>query len=162
MTQTEAKFGEVETSLYTDDNQDGVFQKAFELDVLTGTNTRSLETVQFKGSDGASLTGDSVLPGDPIASMLELTRRGWKIDRLDANETLDAVDVGGDTYIVQTHTQWNGAVDFSIYRDGDVDGRWTEIAEGKSHDLFLTLDGQIDLVGLVEAGLLPSADVLLG
>ncbi len=159
--QTETKFGKVETTVYTDANQDGVFQKGFELEVLTGENLRTLETYKFSLADGSSATGDFAAEGDAITGMMELGRRGWKVDRIDVNETLQIVEVGGDNLILKTKTQWNGEIDFSVFRDDDNDGLWTEIADGETLDAYVSMDGEVDLVGIVDAGLLQAADVLI-
>jgi hypothetical protein len=159
--QTETKFGKVETGVYTDANQDGVFQKDFELEVLTGENLRTLETYKFSLADGSNVKGDFAAEGDTITGMMELGRRGWKVDRIDANETLQVVEVDGDNLILKTKTQWNGEIDFSVFRDDDNDGRWTAIADGETLDAFVTLDGEVDLVGIVDAGLLQAADGLI-
>jgi uncharacterized protein YkuJ len=159
--QTETKFGKAETSVYTDANQDGVFQKDFELDVLTGANLRTLETYKLSLADGSSVTGDSAAEGDTISGMMELGRRGWKVDHIDANETLQVVKLNGDNLILRSKTQWNGEIDFSVFRDDDNDGLWTEIADGETRDAYVTLDGKVDLVGIVDAGLLQAADALI-
>lgn len=159
--QTETQYGKVETSIYTDANQNGLFQKAFELEVLNGANQRSLETYQFTLAGGAVATGDAAAPGDAIAGMMELGRRGWKLDRIDANETIEVVNVGADSLILKTQTQRNGEIEFSVFRDDDGDGLWSQIANGETRDVFVTLDGQVDLVGLVNAGLLQAADTLM-
>jgi len=161
VTKTETKFGKVQTSVYTDVNQDGVFQKDFELEVLTGANQRTLETCKFSLADGSAATGDLVIEGDVITGAMELGRRGWKVDRIDANETFQVVEVNGDSLVLKAKTQWNGEVDFSVYRDDDNDGLWTQIAEGETVDAFVTLDGEVDLVGIVDAGLLQAADALI-
>lgn len=158
---TETMFGKVETTVYTDANQDGVFQKGFELEVLTGENLRTLETYKFSLADGSSATGDFAAEGDAITGMMELGRRGWKVDRIDVNETLQIVEVGGDNLILKTKTQWNGEIDFSVFRDDDNDGLWTEIADGETLDAYVSMDGEVDLVGIVDAGLLQAADVLI-
>ena len=88
-------------------------------------------------------------------------RRGWKVDRIDVNETLQIVEVGGDNLILKTKTQWNGEIDFSVFRDDDNDGLWTEIADGETLDAYVSMDGEVDLVGIVDAGLLQAADVLI-
>lgn len=159
--QTETQYGKVETSIYTDANQNGLFQKAFELEVLNGANQRSLETYQFTLAGGAVATGDAAAPGDAIAGMMELGRRGWKLDRIDANETIEVVNVGADSLILKTQTQRNGEIEFSVFRDDDGDGLWSQIANGETRDVFVTLDGQVDLVGMVDAGLLQAADTLM-
>ena len=159
--QTETKFGKVETSVYTDANQDGVFQKGFELEVLTGENLRALETYKFSLANGSNATGDFVAEGDTLTGMMELGRRGWKVDRIDANETLRVVEVNGDNLILKTKTQWNGEIDFSVFRDDDNDGLWTEIADGETLSAYVSIDGKVDLVGIVDAGLLQAADTLI-
>ena len=159
--QTETKFGKVETTVYTDANQDGVFQKDFELEVLNGENVRTLETYKFSLADGSNATGDFAAEGDTITGMMELGRRGWKVDRIDANETLQVVEVDGDNLIIQTKTQWNGEIDFNVFRDDDNDGLWTKIADGETLDAYVSIDGKVDLVGIVDAGLLQAADALI-
>lgn len=160
ITKVETKFGKVETSVYTDTNQDGIFQKDFGLDVLNGVNQRSLELYKFSLAGGVVATGDLVIEGDAITGMMELGRRGWRADRIDANETIQVVEVGTDNLILQAKQQWNGKIDFSVFRDDDSDGLWTEIANGETLELFVTLDGQVDLVGIADAGLLQAADAL--
>lgn len=161
VTKTETKFGKAETSVYTDVNQDGVFQKDFEVEVLTGANLRALETYKFSLANGGAATGDFVSEGDVIKGMMELGRRGWKVDRIDANETLQVVEVNGDSLILKTKSQRSGELDFSVFKDDDNDGLWTEIAKGETLDAFVTQDGAVDLVGIVDAGFLKGADQLI-
>jgi hypothetical protein len=162
VTKVETGFGKVETSVYTDANLNGIFQKTFELDVVTGQNPKSLETFKFLLAGATAATGDTVLETDSITGMLELGRRGWKNDYITSNETLEVVSVGTDNLILKTETQRDGALDFCIYRDDDNDGLWTEIAEGKTLDSYVTLDGKVNLVGLVDAGLLEAAAPVIG
>ena len=159
--QTEIRFGAVETSIYTDPNQDGLFQKNFDLEVLTGANPRTLETHKFNLVNGSKATGQSVVEGDSLTGMLELGSRGWKVDRLDANERLQVVTINEDNLILKTKAQWNGEIDFSVFRDDDNDGLWSEVAEGETLGAFVTQKGQVDLVGIVDAGFLQSADLLI-
>jgi len=162
VTKVETGFGKVETSVYTDANLNGIFQKTFELDVVTGQNPKSLETFKFLLAGATAATGDTVLETDSITGMLELGRRGWKNDYITSNETLEVVSLGTDNLILKTETQRDGALDFCIYRDDDNDGLWTEIAEGKTLDSYVTLDGKVNLVGLVDAGLLEAAAPVIG
>lgn len=157
VTKVENSFGKIETSVYTDANQNGIFQKTFELDVLTGQNPRSLETFKFILPDATAATGGTVVETGGITGMLELGRRGWKNDYIANNETLEVIQVGADNLIVKTEVNRDRTLDFSIYRDDDNDGLWTEIAEGKTLDSFVTPDGKVNLVGLVDAGLLEAA-----
>lgn len=160
--QTEAAYGKVETSIYADANGDGVFQKAFELEVLNGANRRTLETYKFTLSDGATAKGTLVDEDSAIKGMKELGSRGWKVDRIDANETLQVVVVDGDALILQVKTQRNEEIDFSVFRDDDNDGLWTEIADGQTSGAYLKQDGSVDLIGIAQDGLLHAADNLMG
>ena len=159
---TERDFGDVEYSLFSDSDNNGVYQKTFEIDVNTGAKLRSLETYQFKFADGSALTGNLAAEGDVIATMQALGRYGWKNDPIYSNETLQVIEVGADNLILQTQLALNGKIKFSIFRDDDSDGLWTEIAEGETLDEFVTIDDQIDLVGIIDAGYLQAADGIVG
>lgn len=162
VTRTETKFGKVEISTYTDLNQDGLFQKSFELEVVTGASLRALETYKFTLADGSAASGDLVLAGDAVTGALKLGRGGWKSDRLDANESVDVVEVGADTFILKTEIGRSGKIEFSVFRDDDGDALWTEIASGETRTDFVSPDSQIDLVGIANAGLLQAADLVVG
>lgn len=162
VTRTKTEFGKVEISTYTDANQDGLFQKSFELDVVTGAKLSALETFKFTLADGSAASGDEVAEGDVIAGALKLSRGGWKVDRLDANERVDVVEAGADTLILKTETSRTGSIEFSVFRDDDGDALWTEIASGETRTTFVSLDGEIDLVGIANAGLLQAADLVVG
>ena len=159
---TERDFGDVEYSLFSDSDNNGIYQKTFEIEVNTGPKLRSLETYQFKFADGSALTGNQAAEGDVIATMQELGRYGWKNDPIYSNETLQVIEVVADNLILQTQLGLNGKIKFSIFRDDDSDGLWTEIAEGETLDEFVTIDDQIDLVGIADAGYLQAADALIG
>lgn len=159
---TERDFGDVEYSLFSDSDNNGIFQKTFEIDVSTGAKLRSLETYQFKLADGSALTGNLAAEGNVIVTMQELGRYGWKIDPIYSNESLQVIEVGADNLILQTQLALNGKIKFSIFRDDDSDGLWTEIAEGETLDEFVTIDDQIDLVGIIDAGYLQAADGVVG
>ncbi len=159
---TERDFGDVEYSLFSDSDNNGIFQKTFEIDVNTGAKLRSLETYQFKLADGSALTGNLAAEGNVIVTMQELGRYGWKIDPIYSNESLQVIEVGADNLILQTQLALNGKIKFSIFRDDDSDGLWTEIAEGETLDEFVTIDDQIDLVGIIDAGYLQAADGIVG
>ncbi|MCS6810399.1 MAG: hypothetical protein NZ694_03925 [Tepidimonas sp.] len=161
VTRIVTKFGKVQTSVYTDTNRDGVFQKTFEVEVLTGANPHALETYKFSLASGRAATGESVVEGDVITGVMELQRHGWKVDRIDANETFQVFKVNGDSLILRTKTEWSGKIDFSVFRDDDHDGLWTEIADGETFGTFVTPSGVVDLVGIVNAGLLQAADALI-
>ena len=59
--------------------------------------------------------------------------------------------------MVKTETERNG-MEFSLYRDDNQDGVWTQIAEGESHGN--TALNIVELVGM--AGGLAVADALVG
>lgn len=159
---TEVLAGRMGGCLFTDGDRDGVFHKHFELEVLTGSDPRSLETYQFALAGGApGVSGTAVSPGDRVAGMMELGRRGWKTEALEPDEALSVVAVDGDLLILKIQAQRHGSVEFAVFRDDDGDGLWTEIAEGESQGLFLTADGQVDLVGIAGAGLLQAAEALI-
>ena len=159
--QTTTRFGKIETTLYTDDNQDGLFQKGFEVEVMTGENPRALDIHTFSLADGSNAIGGLVAEGDLITGMMELGRRGWKADRIDANESLQVVEVDGDSLILKTAMQRDGSIEFNVFRDENNDGLWTEIADGETRDVFVTLEGGVDVVGMADAGLLQAADALM-
>lgn len=161
LVQTETRRDKVEIELYRDTDQDGLFQSVLELEVLTTGNARTLETHRFTLDDGTLATGENAMSGDLITGAAELGRRGWKAEKLEAGETLEIVDTGTDRLILKSQAQRNGEIDFSIFRDDDGDGLWSEIAEGEARDAFVSAEGRIDLVGLLEAGLLQPADLLV-
>lgn len=159
---TERNFGEVEFSLYSDSDQNGIFNEVFEIEVNTGEKSKSLETIQFKLADGSAVTGATAAEGDVIATMQELSRYGWRNDPIYSNETLQVIEDGADNLILQAQLMLNGKIKFSVYRDDDSDGLWTQIAEGEAIDAFITLDNEIDLVGIIDAGYLQPADGVVG
>lgn len=162
VTRTHFSRGEVETTVYADNDGDGLFTKSFELEVLASGSRARQEDHRFSLADGTLATGSSLTDADLLASMQELSRRGWKSERLDIDDAMDAVTVDGEVYIVHAETQRGGGLEFSIYRDGDGDGLWTEIAEGETTGAYVTADGQVDLVGIAQAGLLAPADFIIG
>ncbi len=159
---TERSFNDVEYSLYSDGDNNGIFQEVFDIEVNTGKNLRSLETYQFKIADGSTLNGNTAAEGTVITSMQELGRFGWKNDPIYANETLQVIEDGADNLILQAQFILSGKIKFSVYRDDDGDGLWTQIAEGEAIDAFITLDNEIDLVGIIDAGYLQAADGVVG
>lgn len=151
---TEVNRNSVKTTIFADPNNNGVFQDVFEIEVLTSPAARGLERYSFKLTDGSNATGGSLLESDLIASQHELTKRGWKFDHLDANEELSIIEVDGTYFIVKTEQERSGELEFSLFIDEDDDGLWTEIAEGQTQGDYLDLAGQIDLVGMIDDGLL--------
>lgn len=142
--------GYIETTVYSDADGDARFTESFEIDVAT-TAARKLEAVKFSvGSDGNVLT----------VQEQKIDRNGvvtWKNERLDANEQYSQVTIGSDAYVLKTEVERNGT-EFTLYRDDNQDGVWTEIAEGEVHGSASV--NVVDLVGL--AAYLSAADALVG
>lgn len=146
---------DVETTLYTDDDFDGAFTQSLELEVVTQTSRGDHEDMRFVLSNGTDATGANLMQGDMIDSALEATfRGGWSVERLDQNETLKAIELDGALYVVKTEVERIGETEFSLYRDDDADGRWTEIAEGSAMGEFLDETGGIDFARIEYVGLL--------
>ncbi len=146
VTATKVGRGKTEISVYADQDGDGRFVETFELDVVSSAGYRT-ENYKFD------------LSGDTVVTAYEQSKRGWKIDRVDDDEEYSVVVVGDETFVLKTENEWRG-VEFDIFVDRDDDGLWSKIADGESMDAYLTVDGQVDLVGLVTDGLLDSADVV--
>ena len=147
ITATKLGRGKTEISVYADQDGDGRFLEAFEIDVMNSSGYR-VENYKFD------------LSGDTVVAAWELERRGWKVDRMDDNEDYSLVTVGEETFVLKTESEWN-STEFDIFVDRDNDGLWTKIADGESKGAYLTIDGQVDLVGLVNDGLLAPADVVI-
>ncbi len=143
---TKAGKSKTEFSVYSDQDGDGRFIESFELDVV---NTALFRAENYKFD----------LAGEEVTQAYELGKRGWKIDYADADESYSVLSVDGDTFIVKTEAEYVGA-EFDIYVDRDGDGLWSKIAEGETTGDFLHADGSVDLVGIVNAGLLAPADVV--
>lgn len=135
-----------EFSVYSDQDGDGTFIESFELDVVNSALFRA-ENHKFN------------LAGDTVEASYELGKRGWKLDRIDSDESYSVLTIGDDTFVVQTEADYNGA-EFEVYVDRDGDGLWGKIAEGETSSDFMNLDGSVDLVGIVDADLLAAADVV--
>lgn len=135
-----------EFSVYSDQDGDGTFIESFELDVVNSALFRA-ENYKFN------------LAGDTVEAAYELGKRGWKLDRIDSDESYSVLTIGDDTFVVQTEADYNGA-EFEVYVDRDGDGLWGKIAEGETSSDFMNLDGSVDLVGIVDADLLAAADVV--
>ena len=67
----------------------------------------------------------------------------FKAESLDADEAVKALTIAGQRYVLKTETH-AGQVEFSLYRDDNADGTWTEVLEG--HLLGTTAD-VVSLVG---------------
>lgn len=142
--------GDVETTVYADHDGDGRFHETFELEVSTAATPRyALEQHQFDIDAAGNVTADR-----------EWSKGRWKNERIDANEQYDVIDLAGVRYVMKTETEYD-KVEFSLYRDDNGDGRWTQVAEGESSGPYLDASTQtVDLIGLQP--LLMAADGLVG
>ena len=151
VTRTElSRKGYAETTVYSDADGDGRFTESLELEVATAT-VRKLEKMRFTFDANGEVVG---------AQEQKIGRNGtvvWKNERIEANEDYSTVTIDGDTYLVKTETERNG-VEFTLYRDDNQDGVWTEIAEGEANGNAAV--NVVELVGL--AGGLSAADAVIG
>lgn len=144
VTRTElSRSGFLETTVYSDADKNGQFTESFELEVATASVApRHLEQYQFDlGVNGT------------VSAQYELKRGQWKLDRLDRDESLQQVSLDGKNYVLKTEQEGAG-VEFTLYRDDNNDGIWTEIASGESKGLT------VDLVGV--QSYLAAADAIIG
>lgn len=134
-----SKDGKTEFTLYEDVNLDGLFREIQEVEVATSNSSR-LDKYRFD-IDGAG----------NVTAQYEPKKGGWKLDRLDGDESLDTVVIGGKNYVVKTEDEWNGA-EISLYRDDNGDGVWTEVLEAEAQfgSALLDAHGAISLTGLAD------------
>jgi len=105
---------------------------------------------RFELGDGEFADGDLVDAGETLINKFELGRRGWKLDRLDVDESLSVQVYGNEAFIIETELE-HGSVEFKIYSDLDGDQIWTEVVEGEVYSAN-TASTNVDLVGLVDSG----------
>lgn len=139
--------GITETTVFADLDGDGRFVEAFGLDVV---NSASFRTENYKFD----------LAGGEVTKAYELGRCSWRVDRIDTNETYEVIRFGKDTFVVRAETGTQG-MSFDFYIDRDADGRWARIAEGQIHSDFLHAGEPVDFVGMLDAGLLNPAAVVV-
>lgn len=131
--------GKREFTLYEDGKLDGLFREIQEVEVATFNSSR-LDKYKFS-FDGAG----------NVTAQYEQKKGGWKLDRLDGDESLDTVVIAGESYVVKTEDEWNGA-EISLYRDDNGDGVWTEVLEAEAQfgSALLDAHGAISLTGLAD------------
>lgn len=162
VTSTKSTSTVVETSIYLDSNGDDFFTEAFDLDVLKTVSVKNAEKHKFFGVDG-QLYGDD-LAGETVTTVQELGKKGWKIDSIDLDESIQTISLDDQTYVLKTETSLNGDIEFDLFRDGDADGLWTKVAEGEASAEYLSVQGGLDIIllGIVDGGLLAAADSIIG
>lgn len=110
VTQTKLSKGYVETSIFSDQDGNGLFKEVFEIDVATSSIFNSnLEKHKFTFDESGNVTRD-----------LELSKGKWKVDRVDLDEDFAQVTLDGVNY-VKTEQERNG-VEFELFRDDNQDG----------------------------------------
>ena len=129
-------YGQIEWSVYADSNGDGRFAEVAEgkgaIDYLSLTQSLdqlgpNVEAQNFKLELGLENKVFAFAPNGTVTAVGEIGRYGQiKNERIDANESYDMV---GD-FVVKTETSRYGNTEWSVYADGDGDGRWAEIAQG--------------------------------
>jgi hypothetical protein len=136
----------VEFTTYID--IDGVPVLKSHIEVATVSRPK-LDVAQFTfAEDGSILT---MLEGDDDEDGLT-----FELERLDVNESLALLTILEKRYVLKQEVE-NGWVEFSLYRDDDADGVWTEVLEGHLNG---TSDEVVELVGMTS--LLPAADGVVG
>ncbi len=138
VTETRLSKGFVETSLFVDQDGNGLFEKSFEIEVTTGAAAaRNLEMHRFSFDVSGRVTAD-----------YELKKSSWKLDRIDLGESFSQASLDEVGYVVKTEHSRDG-IEFELFRDDNLDGVWTQVAEG--HVGLGGLDpatGSIDLIGI--------------
>jgi hypothetical protein len=138
VTQSKLSKGFAKTSVFEDQDGDGLFQQAFEIQVATSTATAAqLEKHKFSFDASGQVTAD-----------YELSKGIWKLEGIDQDEAFTVVSLDGVDYVVKTEQERDG-VEFELFRDDNQDGVWTRIAEGEAGAGFVDAStGTVDLVGV--------------
>ena len=136
--QSKLSKGLAKTSVFEDQDGDGLFQQSFEIEVATSAAAaRQLEKHKFSFDESGQVTAD-----------YEFSKSRWKLERIDQDEAFSVVTLDGVDYVVKTEQDRHG-VEFELFRDDNHDGVWTRIAEGEADAKFLdTVTGTVDLVGV--------------
>lgn len=157
VTSTKVTSSSIETKVYQDLDLNNLFEEAFEFKVSSSVSSKNAETYKFSNADGF-LNGLSS-EDQAVVAVQELGKKGWKNDSIDVNELLKTVSLNGETYVVKTETSRNGDVEFDLFRDDDLDGKWTKVAEGEATSLYLTDLGGFDNL-LANLNLSPSESII--
>lgn len=138
VTQSKLSKGFAKTAVFEDQDGDGLFQTSFEIEVATSTvAARQLEKHQFSFDALGQITAD-----------YEFSKGRWKLDRIDHDESFAVVKLDGVDYVVKTQQDRHG-IEFELFRDDNLDGVWTRIAEGEADAGFVdAVTGTVDLVGV--------------
>lgn len=138
VTQSKLNKGYAETSIFSDQDGNSVFQQVFEIEVATSAViSTKLETHKFTFDGLGNITSD-----------LEFSKGKWKVDKIGIDEDYTQVNIDGVNYVLKTEQDLSG-VEFELFRDDNLDGIWTKIAEGEANTEYLDpVTGSIDLVGI--------------
>lgn len=96
------------------------------------------------------------ISGSSVTAVYEVKNGRTELERMERDETWTF----DGSRVIKTEMD-DGRLETTVYTDSDGDGLWSEIAEGEARDAFVTAEGRIDLVGLLDAGLLQPADLLV-
>jgi hypothetical protein len=138
VSQTKLKKGYAETSVFTDQDGDGIYTESLEIEVATSAiKAKNLDKHKFEFNELGEVSLD-----------LKLSKGKWKVDRLDDDESLVKVSLNGVDYVLKTEQERN-EVEFELFRDDNQDGIWTKVAEGEAGSQYLDpTTGTVELIGL--------------
>ncbi len=138
VSQTKLKNGYAETSVFTDQDGDGIYTESLEIEVATSAiKAKNLDKHKFEFNELGEVSLD-----------LKLSKGKWKVDRLDDDESLVKVSLNGVDYVLKTEQERN-EVEFELFRDDNQDGIWTKVAEGEAGSQYLDpTTGTVELIGL--------------
>ena len=152
------------THIYSDKDGDGQYTEIFNIAVAK-VSSAPLEQQKFTFNTDGTLTATTVAPSSlsltPTTSSTSLTATSPLTPtgfngtdhthfRNDANAVLEKVTLSNTVYVTETvaNPQATG-YHFEIFRDGNNDGTWTEIAHGETSGTNInTITKTIDLVGI--------------
>ncbi|MFA7269135.1 MAG: hypothetical protein WC073_07315 [Sterolibacterium sp.] len=131
---TESKGGFQEISRYSDSNTDGLYQKIAEATVLdVGAATPTLQNALLRG-DHMKFSFDA--SGQVVLGAYHVMKNGLAINETIKANTQFSVQNG---FVIETESKGT-TTHWEIFRDGNADGIYSEVAHGEGL--------LIDLVGL--------------
>lgn len=139
---TEWDDGRAEWTVYADTNGDGFWKEVAEgygapnLAALSGVKAPANASFDVKLGADQYVFGFSAQGA--VTAVYEVEANG-RLDREDIDRDESYSLVGG--FVLKTERD-DGVTEWTVYADGNGDGRWSEIAEGK---------GPVDLAGVTSA-----------
>lgn len=130
--------GAISEVRYSDTDADGLYQAVSMARVLTAAP--QVNVFGFSGREALEVT----TAGGAVTGVTQVLPNGFEWVRL--SDTIVPAGVEWTLQsglVVERHTFWNGATSWQVFRDGNADGRYAEVATGT---------GQlVDLVGVLAA-----------